>query len=210
MFFNSNTIFVGLPINQALFGDKSIPYVLVYYMCNTTFFWTIGTYFIQKDGRHSATIDFRDSLRKIFSPPLLGFIIGVILVLLNIQLPAFLLSDFQYLGNLTIPLSMIFIGISVANAGLSRLRFSKDNVLVLLGRFVVAPLLMMVIVSHTQMPLLMKQVFIIQSAMPVMTNAPVVAKLYGADADYAAIMVTESTLLTMLIVPILMYLVNYL
>ena len=37
MFFNSNTIFVGLPINQALFGDKSIPYVLVYYMCNTTF-----------------------------------------------------------------------------------------------------------------------------------------------------------------------------
>ena len=141
-------------------------------MCNTTFFWTIGTYFIQKDGRHSATIDFRDSLRKIFSPPLLGFIIGVILVLLNIQLPAFLLSDFQYLGNLTIPLSMIFIGISVANAGLSRLRFSEDNVLVLLGRFVVAPLLMMVIVSHTQMPLLMKQVFIIQSAMPVMTKRP--------------------------------------
>lgn len=105
---------------------------------------------------------------------------------------------------------MIFIGISVANAGLSRLRFSKDNVLVLLGRFVVAPLLMMMIVSHTQMPLLMKQVFIIQSAMSVMTNTPVVAKLYGADVDYAAIMVTESTFLTMLIVPILMHLVNYL
>ena len=70
---------------------------------------------------------------------------------------------------------------------------------------------MMVIVSHTQMPLLMKQVFIIQSAMPVMTNAPRCRKnFYGADADYAAIMVTESTLLTMLIVPILMYLVNYL
>lgn len=134
----------------------------------------------------------------------------MILVLLNVQLPAFLLSDFQYLGNLTIPLSMIFIGISVANAGLSRLRFSKDNVLVLLGRFVVAPLLMMMIVSHTQMPLLMKQVFIIQSAMSVMTNTPVVAKLYGADVDYAVIMVTESTLLTMLIVPILMHLVNYL
>ena len=208
MFFNSNTIFVGLPINQALFGDKSIPYVLVYYMCNTTFFWTIGTYLIQKDGRKEVTLDFRGTLKKIFSPPLMGFIIGVILVLLNIKLPAFLLSDFQYLGNLTIPLSMIFIGISVANAGLSRLRFSKDNVLVLLGRFVVAPLLMMVIVSHTQMPLLMKQVFIIQSAMPVMTNAPVVAKLYGADSDYAAIMVTESTILTMLVIPILMFLLN--
>ncbi len=44
MFFNSNTVFVGLPINLALFGDKSLPYVLVYYMANTTFFghWEFG------------------------------------------------------------------------------------------------------------------------------------------------------------------------
>ncbi|MDT3391971.1 MAG: AEC family transporter, partial [Bacillota bacterium] len=48
------------------------------------------------------------------------------------------------------------------------------------------------------------QVFILQSAMPVMTNAPVVAKLYGADADYAALMVTESTLLSLVVIPILM------
>ena len=78
------------------------------------------------------------------------------------------------------------------------------------GRFIIAPLLMFLIVSHTPMPTLMKQVFILQSAMPVMTNAPVVAKLYGADADYAAIMVTESTLLTLLVVPILMSLVSLL
>ena len=30
MFFNSNTVFIGLPINLALFGNLSIPYVLVY------------------------------------------------------------------------------------------------------------------------------------------------------------------------------------
>lgn len=38
MFFNSNTVFIGLPINMALFGAPSVPYVLVYYMANTTFF----------------------------------------------------------------------------------------------------------------------------------------------------------------------------
>ncbi len=37
MFLNSNTVFVGLPVNMALFGTKSLPYVLVYYMANTTF-----------------------------------------------------------------------------------------------------------------------------------------------------------------------------
>ena len=112
MFFNSNTIFVGLPINQALFGDASIPYVLIYYMCNTTFFWTLGTYLIQRDGEGEAQFDLKTSLKKVFSPPLMGFLLGLVLVMLQIKLPAFLASDLQYLGNLTTPLSMIFIGLS--------------------------------------------------------------------------------------------------
>ena len=203
MFFNSNTIFVGLPINQALFGDDSIPYVLIYYMCNTTFFWTLGTYLIQRDGEGEAQFDLKTSVKKVFSPPLMGFILGLVMV---IKLPAFLASDLQYLGNLTTPLSMIFIGLSVSHVGVKQLVLGKDQLLILLGRFVVAPLLMATIVYWAPLPSLMKQVFIIQSAMPVMTNAPVVARLYGADSDYAAVMVTETTLATMVVIPILMVL----
>ena len=208
MFFNSNTIFVGLPINQALFGDASIPYVLIYYMCNTTFFWTLGTYLIQRDGEGDARFDLKTSLKKVFSPPLMGFLLGLVLVMLRMKLPAFLASDLQYLGNLTTPLSMIFIGLSVSHIGLKQLILGKDQLLILLGRFVVAPLLMATIVYWAPLPSLMKQVFIIQSAMPVMTNAPVVAKLYGADSDYAAVMVTETTLATMVVIPILMVLMS--
>ena len=206
MFFNSNTIFVGLPINQTLFGDASIPYVLIYYMCNTTFFWTLGTYLIQRDGEGEAQFDLKTSLKKVFSPPLMGFLLGLVLVMLQIKLPAFLASDLQYLGNLTTPLSMIFIGLSVSHVGVKQLVLGKDQLLILLGRFVVAPLLMASIVYWLPLPNLMKQVFIIQSAMPVMTNAPVVARLYGADSDYAAVMVTETTLATMVVIPILMLL----
>jgi len=206
MFFNSNTIFVGLPINQALFGDASIPYVLIYYMCNTTFFWTLGTYLIQRDGEGEAQFDLKTSLKKVFSPPLMGFLLGLVLVMLQIKLPAFLASDLQYLGNLTTPLSMIFIGLSVSHVGVKQLVLGKEQLLILLGRFLVAPLLMATIVYWVPLPSLMKQVFIIQSTMPVMTNAPVVARLYGADSDYAAVMVTETTLATMVVIPILMLL----
>ena len=206
MFFNSNTIFVGLPINQALFGDASIPYVLIYYMCNTTFFWTLGTYLIQRDGEGEAQFDLKTSLKKVFSPPLMGFLLGLVMVMLQIKLPAFLASDLQYLGNLTNPLSMIFIGLSVSHVGVKQLVLGKDQLLILLGRFLVAPLLMASIVYWLPLPSLMKQVFIIQSAMPVMTNAPVVARLYGADSDYAAVMVTETTLATMVVIPFLMLL----
>ena len=203
MFFNSNTVFVGLPINEALFGSASVPYVLVYYMANTTIFWTIGTYLIQRDGDTDSTFSLKKALGKIFSPPLLGFILGVIFVLLHIHLPNFIDSDLQYLGDMTIPLSMIFIGYSISHAGLAKMAFHKDNLLVLSGRFLFAPILMTLLVTPSNIPTLMKQVFILQSAMPVMTNAPVVANLYHADSDYASIMVTETTILSLLVVPIL-------
>ena len=89
---------------------------------------------------------------------------------------------------------MIFIGLSVSHVGVEQLVLGKDQLLILLGHFLVAPLLMATIVYWVPLPSLMKQVFIIQSAMPVMTNARVVASLYGADSDYAAVMVTETTL----------------
>ncbi|KRN12771.1 AEC family permease [Fructilactobacillus fructivorans] len=208
MFLNSNTVFVGLPVNMALFGAQSLPYVLVYYMANTTFFWTIGVYLIQMDGDANSKFDWKKTIGKILSPPLLGFIIGVILVLLRIKLPSFLMSDFQYVGNLTIPLSMMFIGISMANVNLAKFDLSASNWGILLGRFIISPSLMALLVIPTGMPILMKQVFIMQAAMPVMTNAPIVARKYGADADYASLMVTETTIISLIVLPILMVIVQ--
>ncbi|MCL1630567.1 AEC family transporter [Sporolactobacillus sp. CPB3-1] len=207
MFCNSNTVFIGLPVNLALFGEQSLPYVLVFYMANTTFFWTLGVYLIQRDGDLHEKMSLKQTLGKIFSPPLLGFMIGVVLVLLHVKLPVFLMSDLNYIGGLTIPLSMIFIGIAIHQAGLRKIRLEKDNIGVLIGRFVAAPAIMTLLVLPTPMPLLMKEVFILQSAMPVMTNAPVVSELYHADSDYAAVMVTETTLLSLIEIPILMVLI---
>ncbi|WP_083484688.1 AEC family transporter [Pediococcus stilesii] len=204
MFFNSNTVFVGLPINLAIFGEKSLPYVLVYYMANTTIFWTLGVYYIQRDSSNNIKMSITDAIKKIFSAPLLGFMLGIVLIVLDIKLPAFLMSSFSYLGGLTIPLSMLFIGVSVYDAGLKNMRFQKDNLGVLSGRFIFAPILMALLVLPSSMPTIMKEVFILQSCMPVMTNAPVVAKLYDADADFASIMVTETTLLSLVMVPIMM------
>lgn len=208
MFSNSNTVFVGLPVNMALFGKSSLPFVLVYYMANTTFFWTLGVYLIQKDGKGEASFNWKQTLKKVFSPPLLGFMVGVVLVLMHVTLPDFLMQDFNYIGNLTIPLSMIFIGISINSVDFTNVHFDRSNFLILFGRFMLAPIIMSLLVIPTPMPVMMKQVFIMQSAMPIMTNAPVVSRLYHADSEYASIMVAETTLLSLIMIPVLMVLVE--
>ena len=40
-FVNANTIFIGLPLNVALFGDNALPYFLIYYITNTISTWTL-------------------------------------------------------------------------------------------------------------------------------------------------------------------------
>lgn len=80
-----------------------------------------------------AEFDLKTSLKKIFSPPLMGFMLGLIIVILHIKLPTFLASDLQYLGSLTTPLSMIFIGLSVSNAGVKQLVLKKGPVINFVG-----------------------------------------------------------------------------
>lgn len=213
MFAFSNTIFIGLPVNLALFGEDSMPYVLLYYIANTTLFWTIGTNGIRKDGavgheKEQARIN-SDVLKKIFSPPLMGFMLAIVFILLDITLPHFLLDTFRYLGNMTTPLSMLFIGIAIYGVKLKNIKLSKDMVIILLGRFVIAPLIIIGITYALPLPILMKKVFVIQSSLPVMTLTAVVAKSHQADAEYAAVMTTVTTISSMITIPIYMLIFQY-
>ncbi|WP_446899698.1 AEC family transporter [Clostridium sp. LBM24168] len=211
MFFVSNSIFVGLPINLALFGTKSVPYVLLYYISNTVFFWTIGAYEITTDGVNSDAnvgIFSKDTLKRIFSPPLMGFVLAIIFLFCGIELPKFVMDTCKYFGEMTTPLSMLFIGITIYYVDIKKIKISLDIIAVLIGRFVVSPILIMVIGSFFSVPTLMKQVFVIQAAMPVMTNTSVVAKEYGADYEYAAVVTSITTILSLITIPIYMALIS--
>ncbi|OFI05557.1 membrane transport protein [Clostridium acetireducens DSM 10703] len=205
MFFVSNTIFIGLPVNLALFGEKSIPYVLLYYIANTSFFWTIGAYGISKDGNSKAENIFsKETLKRILSPPLMGFILAIILILLNIKLPKFIMDSCKYLGNLTTPLSMLFIGITIYYVNLKDIKIDKDMIILLIGRFLISPLTVIIVSYFYTIPDLMRKVFIIQSAMPAMTNTAIIAKAYNADYKYATVMTVVTTILSLFIIPLYM------
>jgi malate permease and related proteins len=203
MFFLSNTIFIGLPVNLALFGDQSIPYVLYYYFSNTTIFWTIGVNIINKDGGGKNEILFnKELLKRIFTPPLVGFIFSLILIFLNIHLPKFIIDSCKYLGNLTTPLSMLFIGIVISSISLKSFKFDKYMLWIIIGRFLVSPLVTYGFALIFSAPLIMKNVFIIQAALPVMANTAIVTKEYGADYEYAAVMIAITTILSLVFIPI--------
>lgn len=206
VFFTSNTIFIGLAVNLALFGEASTKYVLLYYIVNTTFFWTIGFYEIRRDGENVGHVAFfsRENIKKIFPPALMGFVVAVILVLLNVRLPFFIMDSCKYIGELTTPLAMLFIGIVLYSVKLRDLRLDRDIVVLMIARFLICPMTVILLEQFIHLPPLMTKVFVIQSAMPAMTSTGVVARGVGADYEFGTVVTAVTTVASMIAIPVYM------
>ncbi len=211
MFTFSNTIFIGLPINISLYGEESAPYVFLFYISSTILFWTLGVYNIRRTSSNKNTaLSFRQTLKMIFSPPFMGFLIGLTLVLFQISLPKFILDSFKYIGNLTTPLSMFFIGIVIHNIDFKAIKLDLSSYMILLGRFVIAPALMLFFISFFDLPILLNKVLVIEASMPIITQAALIADYYNADSKNVAVMVSLSTILSLFVVPIYAFILQLL
>lgn len=215
MFVNANTIFIGLPLNLALFGEKSMPYFLIYYVMNTVSTWAVGVFFISnddptKDKSHKEPFNWR----KLLPAPLIGFLVALVFLLLAIPVPAWINSTLSMVGGIVTPMSLIYIGIVLADAGLASIHFDGDTIWALLGRFIIAPALMILMLvigksGGAQVPSLESSTLIIQAAAPGLAVLPILAGQSHGDVEYATNVVTTSTVLFVIVMPILMQLVQF-
>lgn len=206
----SNTVFIGIPVNIALFGEEALPYVLLYYFANTIFFWTIGNYLVASGGEGpKPKILSKATFRQIVSPPLLGLFIGVTLVLCGLKLPPFLNSAAMHLGALTTPLAIMILGIILQGMPLKSIRLDLDLLFVMFGRFIFSPLTIMLLAHFFPLPPLMYKVFVIQASLPVIASVAMLATYYKSDAEFGAVSVSATTLFSIITIPIFMVIVTY-
>ena len=205
-FVNANTIFIGLPLNVALFGDQALPYFLIYYITNTISTWTLGVYLMTSDsksGQSKETTKF--DWKKLLPAPLVGFLIALLFLILRIPIPDFVTNTLTYVGNIVTPLSLIYIGIVLAKAGLNTIAFDKDTIVTLVGRFILAPLIMVLVLKFFAPNMATEEfrTFMIQSATPALAVLPILANQGKGDVEFSTNVVTLSTVLFIIVIPIL-------
>lgn len=64
--------------------------------------------------------------------------------MLDWRLPMPIEASFRYLGGMTTPLAMLFIGIAISKASWSEIKFDRELTAAMVGRFVICPLCVMV------------------------------------------------------------------
>lgn len=211
----ANTVFIGMPLNEALFGTISIPYLLVYYIVNTIMLWTVGVWIIAAD---DPTINSKGQKVKfdwhhLIPAPLWGFIVALPFIFIpwlkTHLLVSFVTTTLSKIGGLVTPLSLIYIGIMLSNFGLKNMKFDRSVIVTLFGRFVTAPIIMTILIfigaqaGLTIIPVFYKTL-IIQAATPTFAVLPVLATTYHSDVQFATNIVVTSSVLFIIVVPIIM------
>ena len=223
MVVNDNCLFIGLPVQIALFGPEALPYFLLYYIGNTISVWMVGVFLIEMDplpqnssatGESVRPSGHKFSWKKLLPPPLMGFIVALIFLYAQIPVPTILHNTLNYLGDMVTPLSLLYIGIVLHDAGLKSMALNKDSLGGIFGRFVIAPLIMFGVIitvcyigGITLEPIAMIT-FIVQSAGPVIAVLPIVANESGADLPFATGLVMISTILFVFVIPLIMELLT--
>lgn len=195
----SNTIFIGLPINEIVFGHDGLPYLFTFYLVTLIGFWSLGAYKLA----HSSPLHKKGfSLKKLISPGLIGVLIGILFVEFDLTIPYVFDSTLRYLGSLCVPLSLLVIGANLVVFTKGIPKITKDEYIILVGKFIISPIYMFVLLGLFHVEGLAFQVFMLTSTMPCHMQTSILAEYYNVESEYASKLVSLSTLISLITIPI--------
>lgn len=178
----SNNIFVGAPICFALFGAQGLILAILYDFGMQLILWTVGIWILKDSSQNSESSFFAN----IFSPPIIGLLLGLVVVFSGINLPEAVFNITGSIGDITVPLAMIFIGLQLAKSTISEVMGNKKVYLVSILRLLIFPALVYLVLSLLPIQPLLRGVMTILAAMPVFASSSVIMEKYGHKSDFAS------------------------
>lgn len=203
-FSSPSAAFIGFPIIIGLYGDKGLPYALLVYVVTSLSTWTIGVMLLNKDSSQVHTaFDFKRTIKELLSPPILAFLLASLLVWCHFSTPTIAKTLLGYIGDTTSALAMLFIGTTIFQTGIKNLTFSTETFGILIGRFVVVPIVTILLSRFLHISYMMSLICLLQFSMPVSNTVAILAGEKHVDVSFTDSALTYSLLAYIFIFPLL-------
>ena len=199
----SNCGFMAYPLQTALLGTIGVFYGSAYVIVFTAMSWTFGVYLMSGDKS-------RLSLRPLLlNPGIISVVIAMTLYVLRISLPGVLLTPITYLSGLNTPLPMVIVGYQLSHADFRTALKGASAWVCMAVRLVLMPLIALglCMVLHLNGVLLMATV--IAASTPPAALLSMFSAKFETDTELAASVVSVQTLISVLTMPVLVGLAQY-
>ena len=200
-----NTIFIGLAMCLELFGDVATPYVMLFYLVSSCFTQLIGIPLVRWSGE-AGGFSMQMVWKFLRAPTVVSVFSQSPSGRTGHSSPSLVMSYAKYINNTVTPLALLLTGCIIHEIGLRSLRSTPTLGVMMVFRFVISPALGAALCALLGIGGLVRSVYVVELAMPVVTQTVVAAAEYGADERLAAQGAAISTLACFVVTPVLMLL----
>ena len=190
-----NVGFIGYPVAVALYGDGALFYAAILALPFNLLSYSLGPLMLAGSGR------FR--WRQLLTPCIVASVLGLVLALTRLRPPAMVGEMLDFVGGITVPLSLLVVGSLLAHMSPGKvLRSPKLWVLSVL-RLLVMPALLCLVLRGMRIEAMVLGIAVSQMGMPVAVNGTLLSMEYGGDTEAMAQVTFLTTLGAIVTIPVL-------
>jgi predicted permease len=193
----SNCGFMGFPVAQSVFGKEGVVYAAVFNILFNIFVWTYG---VMLFNNKKSLKGLKKSLKN---PGIISSFIGLIIMIFSIKIPIILMDTINMVGGLTTPISMLIIGSLLSRSELKKIIKDKSLYYGSLIKLIILPgALYLISILCGENSIVIKTLILMQ-AMPAGAFTTIFAENFNKDKEYSAFIVSFSSLLSIITIPII-------
>ncbi|MGS4427453.1 AEC family transporter [Serratia marcescens] len=200
----SNNVMLGLPIASVMLGEAAIPSVALVLVFNGLILWTLVTVLIEWARNGSPTLSgFAKTARSVLTNPLIvGILSGTLFSLTGLPLPTFVDRPVSMLGQVAAPLSLVVLGMGLAEYRISEGWQLSSAICVL--KLLVQPLVIWLLAWMMDLPPMETRVVVLLGSMAVGVNVYLMSRQFNTLTGPAATSLVMSTVLAAITTPLIL------
>lgn len=203
---------IGLPVAMIFFGDVGVMYMSAGVLGLNLYLWSYGVYVLGgKQGGNGAQMG-KTFLKGAVNPNCIAIFLGLALTLSHTVhfVPQALLDFLTRLGDLSTPLSLIYIGALAGSSGIKQLFHEKDALEISIVKMLAMPFLAWAVMMVVPASDMAKSVFLVTAALPAAVVVPMMVEKYGYGEKMSSDIVLLTTLISVVELPACVWLTHFL
>ncbi|MBR5467997.1 MAG: AEC family transporter [Firmicutes bacterium] len=203
-----NHAFIGFPVMAVVFGEEGLFYAAFANAALNTIAFSLGVVIV---GLYAQDKSKKKSLKQLLLTPMnVGTVVGIILFVLDIQLPGPVADSFTMITNTMSAMAMLFVGMVLSKYPIMSMFKGIKNYEITLVRLVIIPVLVYFIMLPFRGGVIDNVAFgilVLSHAVPVGSIVATVAAEYSDDPASASRYIFISTLLCLVSIPLISLLI---